>query len=506
MFFVTMLLNEVVSWVRAQSGSRSLRAILYMDEIFGYFPPSATPPSKRPMLTLLKQARAQGLGVVLATQNPVDLDYKGLSNTGTWFIGRLQTEQDRNRVMDGLAGASDGALDRKTTERLIAGLSSRVFLMQNAHEDAPVLFRTRWTLSYLGGPLTGAQITRLVDHQEVRVPETDVATGSVATPGAALPSESTRPTVPGDIAERFVVVAHPPTGEERLVYRPALAAAVTLHYANVRANVDEWQDIHLLAPLLGVGRTSPWKTAVETTASLVFEDDPDPDATFASLPSAASNAKSYATWAKRLPGHLYRTRPLRLWRCRKPKLTGQVGETEGDFKVRLREALRAERDLAVEKLRRRYAPKLARMEERIRSAEQRVDVERSQYSQKKSQAAISLGATVVGALFGRKLGSLGNLGRATTTMRGAGRAVRERGDIARAKERVSGLRQQLADLEAQFETDLARLHSGGNLEGVHIKALNLTCRKTDIDIAPLALVWTPWRVGPQGIAEPAYDA
>ncbi|MCA9086899.1 MAG: ATP-binding protein, partial [Planctomycetaceae bacterium] len=136
MFFVTIFLNEVVSWMRAQSGTSSLRAILYMDEVFGYFPPTANPPSKTPMLTLLKQARAFGLGVVLATQNPVDLDYKGLSNAGTWFIGRLQTERDKARVLDGLEGASAAAghaFDRRQMEVILSGLGSRVFLLNNVH-------------------------------------------------------------------------------------------------------------------------------------------------------------------------------------------------------------------------------------------------------------------------------------------------------------------------------------------------------------------------------------
>src|SRR3990172_8052895 len=101
MFLVTILLNEGLAWIRTQPGTSSLRAILYMDEVFGFFPPSANPPSKTPMLTLLKQARAYGLGVVLATQNPVDLDYKGLGNAGTWFLGRLQTERDKLRVLYG---------------------------------------------------------------------------------------------------------------------------------------------------------------------------------------------------------------------------------------------------------------------------------------------------------------------------------------------------------------------------------------------------------------------
>ena len=164
MFFVTLLLNELVAWMRSQPGTNSLRAILYMDEVFGYFPPTANPPSKRPMLTLLKQGRAYGLGCVLATQNPVDLDYKGLSNTGTWFLGRLQTERDKARVIEGLEGASattGAGFDRPRMERQLAGLGNRVFLIHNVHEDGPVLFETRWALSYLRGPLTRQQIARL---------------------------------------------------------------------------------------------------------------------------------------------------------------------------------------------------------------------------------------------------------------------------------------------------------------------------------------------------------
>ena len=505
MFFVTMLLNEVVSWVRTQPGSRSLRAILYMDEIFGYVPPTANPPSKRPMLTLLKQARAQGLGVVLATQNPVDLDYKGLSNAGTWFVGRLQTERDKARVMDGLEGASGGGFDRHETDRLLSGLTSRVFLMSNAHEDAPVLFQTRWALSYLSGPLTGKQISRLKADRpqtEVARPATTVVQKTEATGDVLTPS---RPTIPTAIAERFLRVMHPVVGEERLVYRPALGATATLHYANVKARVDEWQDVTVLAPL-AASAASPWKTAVECeTSALLFDSEPADGATFSPLPAKAANAKSYVKWQKMLASHLYRERPLRLWRCRKPALVSRPGEPEGDFKVNLRAAVREERDLAVEKLRQRYAPKLARLQERIGAADQRVEVEQSQYSQKRTQTAISIGATLVGALFGRKLGSLGNVGRATTAMRGAGRAAREQGDIGRAKEKAGVLRAKLKELERKFEDDIEALEAAIDVDELDTTEMRVACRKTDLDIQPLMVVWTPWRVGPDGIAEPAYD-
>ena len=168
MFFVSMLLNELLGWMRTQSGTTSLRAILYMDEVFGYFPPVSNPPSKTPLLRLLKQARAFGLGVVLATQNPVDLDYRGLSNTGTWLIGRLQTERDQMRVMDGLqGGALGGKMDAERLKPILAGLESRTFLLHNVHEDGPVVFKSRWALSYLRGPLTRDQIKQLAPPSEM---------------------------------------------------------------------------------------------------------------------------------------------------------------------------------------------------------------------------------------------------------------------------------------------------------------------------------------------------
>ncbi|HLP15391.1 MAG TPA: helicase HerA-like domain-containing protein, partial [Bacteroidota bacterium] len=170
MFFVTILLSEMLAWTRSQSGTGSLRAILYMDEIYGYFPPTANPPSKTPMLTLLKQARAFGVGVLLSTQNPVDLDYKGLANCGTWFIGRLQTERDKARVMEGLEGAmAGGNFDRQKTEAMLASLGDRVFLMRNVHEDDSVLFQTRWALTYLRGPMTLAQIQKLSSAKTSRL-------------------------------------------------------------------------------------------------------------------------------------------------------------------------------------------------------------------------------------------------------------------------------------------------------------------------------------------------
>src|SRR5262249_35341283 len=180
----------------AQSGPSSLRAVLYMDEIAGYCPPVANPPAKQPLLTLLKQGRAFGLGVVLVTQNPVDLDYKGLSNTGTWLIGRLQTERDKARVLEGLEGIAAGSglkFDRQEMEQTLAGLNNRIFLLNNVHEDGTEVFESRWAMSYLCGPLTRTQIKSLMDPvkaQSAAAPQAMAAAAGQAVSGLASPAPS----------------------------------------------------------------------------------------------------------------------------------------------------------------------------------------------------------------------------------------------------------------------------------------------------------------------------
>ena len=235
MFFVSLLLNQVLGWMRTQSGTTSLRAILYMDEIFGYFPPVANPPSKLPLLTLLKQGRAFGLGVVLATQNPVDLDYKGLANTGTWFIGRLQTERDKARVLEGLEGIAAGTgqkFDKQEMEQLLAGLNNRIFLMNNVHDDAPEVFETRWAMSYLRGPLTRTQIKSLMDPLK----------GAAIAPAAApvvstasvvnAPVQNERPVLPPEITQYYIPVRSSGGADASLSYHPMLLGAAEVRYSN----------------------------------------------------------------------------------------------------------------------------------------------------------------------------------------------------------------------------------------------------------------------------------
>ncbi len=514
MFFVTMLLNEVIAWMRAQPGTSSLRALLYMDEIFGYLPPTAAPPSKTPMLTLLKQARAFGLGVVLATQNPVDLDYKALSNAGTWFIGRLQTERDKERVLDGLEGASTTAgraIDRRKLDEMLSALGQRVFLMHNVHEDQPVLFQTRWALSYLKGPLTRAQIQTLMESRkehvlpaatpppiEQRVPASQTALGGE-------PTATQPPVLPAGIPELFLPVKGPLSETESLIYRPAFLGSGRLHFVDARAEVDIWEKTVLLSSLAADETRISWDEATE------FRDsDPEFDkkgltkVRFAALPPVAARPESYAAWKKDLANYLYQNRTLNLWKCPPLKQTSEVGESEGDFRARLSHLVREKRDLEVEKLRNRYAPKLARLEERLRKAEARVSKEEAQYGQQKMQTAVSLGATILGALFGRKMVSAGTVGRATTSMRGVGRVAREKEDIARAQKEVEIIQQKLVELEEEFREKVAHMQEEFTAEELELEEVKIRPRKGDISVGAIALVWTPWRLDRSGLAEPAF--
>ena len=510
MFFVSLLLNETLAWVRSQSGTTSLRAVVYMDEIFGYFPPVANPPSKLPLLTLLKQARAFGVGIVLATQNPVDLDYKGLANTGTWFIGRLQTERDRARVLDGLEGVaagSDKRFDRAAMEETLGGLGNRVFLLNNVHEDAPEVFETRWTMSYLRGPLTRTQIRQLMaGRKPAPAPSRPASAPAVAAappaptgraPAAVGPSvgppSGTRPVLPPGVPQHFVPTRGSGPAGATLVYQPSVLGAVTVRFADAKAGVDQTEELVVATPVTDGAVPVNWEGAEPLDVPVAdLETAPGEPAEWASLPPAAGKAKSYETWSRDLAAWVYAQRRLELLRDPASGATARPGESERDFRVRLRETARAERDERVEALRKKYAPKRATLEERLRRAQQSEAREREQVSQQGVQTAISVGATILGTLFGRKTVSAGSIGRATTAARGAGRVLKEREDVARAQETVAAVQQDLAELEAELQAEIGEHEARAEAE--RLETVALRPKKSDIRVRLCALAWTPhWR-------------
>ncbi len=516
MFFVSLLLNQVLSWMRGLSGTTSLRALLYIDEIFGYLPPIGNPPSKLPLLTMLKQARAFGVGVVLATQNPVDLDYKALSNAGTWFIGRLQTERDKARLLDGLEGAAAGVggrFDRRAMEQTLAGLGSRVFLLNNVHEDAPVVFNTRWMMSYLRGPITREQIRVLMEPHKAAArtsvpatvpapaiaattafaPTTVTAPTAVAAPPtvAPTPAAGVAPTLSPDISHFFM----PVRGSRKsrtVVYKPYLLGAARTHFLDTKLGVDRLEDIVAVTPIVDAPIPVDWEQAdVIDLAVTDLEKRGDLDAQYDALPAAAGQSKSYTTWNKNFATWVYRTQKLEMFRSPSLKQTSEPGETERDFRLRLQQLAREQRDDAVDALRKKYASKLTTLQERIRKAEQAVEREQAQARQAGLQTAVNVGSTLLGALLGRKAVSASTVGKAATTAKSLGRASQQREDIARAEETVEALQKQLADLQAEFDAETAKITASIDPLTEELSPVIVKPRKTDITVQLVSLVWMP---------------
>ncbi|WP_291431689.1 DUF87 domain-containing protein [Deinococcus sp.] len=498
MFFVSMLLNATLAWMRTQSGTSSLRAVLYMDEIAGYFPPNGNPPSKPPMLTLLKQARAFGLGVVLSTQNPVDLDYKGLSNTGTWMIGRLQTDNDKARVLEALQGATSGpgALTRDQLDALLSGLGKRVFLMHNVHEARPTLFTTRWTMSYLAGPITGTQIRRLMGERKADGGGQTADGQTVALPSATSlePSAAAKPVVPPGVTEVFV-----PTSQADVQYHAQLLAVAQVRYVSVKYRLDVAGVLPLVADVTDGPIPVSWDEATELHIDPGTLQQAGVDgATFSDVPAALLNAKNHARWAKEAARFVAGSRPLTLWQEPGSGLISAPGETEGDFRARASLAGREARDAAVQKLRARYGPKVAALQDRLARAQLKVQQQQAQAQQAQLQTAMSVGAGVLGALFGG--------GRKTTALRsgvsGVGRSMREGQDVQAAQTEMMQVAGQLEDLQAQVqaEVDALTLTASSDLLRLDVKA-----KSTDVTVPLVALAWLPYTHGASGMLTPAWD-
>ena len=519
MFFMTMLLADILAWIRTQPGTGSLRAILYIDELFGYMPPVANPSSKVLLLTLLKQARAFGLGVVLATQNPVDLDYKGLANTGTWFIGRMQTERDKARVMEGLEGASTGAaFDKDAMDKTIAGLGKRVFLMHSVHEAAPITFETRWTMSYLAGPMTREQI-KAVTLQSGAAVAPSVVASKVTTAGVAAaaassssgggmsaldPSVGRAPVLSPDVPQYFI----PPIGTpSNLSYNPRIIGVADISYSSVKYNITEQRRIVALTDIVDGPIAINWSdddyVNIDPTT---LESTPRDGATFGEVAKIATAPKSYAVWTKTFQKWLSTNETVEIFRSPSTKLVSNPGETERDFRVRLQQSTRENRDAKVEALRSKYATKLTAMQERIRKAQQAVEREQSEASQAKVGAFISVGSAVLGAIFGRGKIGVGTINKVSTAARAGGRAVQQSGDVTRAGDTVEALQAQNQELEAALQGEIDALGATFDAQAEQLEDITVKAKAGDITVQFVGLAWVPYTRDASGMSSAAWRA
>jgi len=506
MFFVSLLLTQLLGWMRTQSGTTSLRSLFYMDEIFGYLPPVANPPAKAPLMTLLKQARAFGLGIVLATQNPVDLDYKGLSNTGTWFIGRLQTDRDKERVLDGLEGASasGGRFNRKRMQQILAGLGKRIFLMNNVNEDEPVIFETRWVMSYLRGPLTRNQIKQLMDPKKAAQPisESTVVFSQVASKARKPETAKGRPALPPDIPQYFYPVRKGQPAGASLFYEPMLLGVGKVYFSDKKMAINTEKPISLLTDFADHPSMINWDEAQEVSLSEadVEKDARDENARFGEPPREAAKKQNYLDWSKDFNEWLYRNQSLELLKSPSLSTVSEPGESDRDFRIRLQMVAHEKRDELVEQLRKKYASKIASLENRIRRAEDAVAREAEQAKQQKLQTAISFGTTLLGAFMGRKAVSRSTIGRATTAARGASRAMKEAQDVKRAKESAQVLQQQLYELQEQLTNEIEQVKSSVDPMTENLESYVLRPKKIDISVSLVALTWVPyWQDNKGGI-------
>ncbi len=529
MFFVTILLNELLSWMRMQPGTSSLRALFYMDEVYGYFPPSAKPPSKPPMLVLLKQARAFGLGIALATQNPVDLDYKGLSNIGTWFLGRLQTERDKARVLEGLEGASAQSgkpFNRSAMEQTLAALGSRVFLMNNVHDDAPTIFQSRWALSFLRGPLSRQQIQGLMDPRRAELSGNAISgkssaggqrTGdgnadtnaSEAGASHANRSESppdTRPILPTGVDERFWIPSRMPRQNSKLIYQPAILAQSACHYVRASGKIDSWEDVGLLVSCeRGVG-TDLWQKSKRLPPNKIeLSKQPDEEYAFGELPPALINAKQYKSWAKDLADHLYRSLPMKLYYCKELDTTSAPGESEMDARIAWTQKVRELRDGVKAKLSDKYGKLLNALEGKIRTAQQRVEREKADYDNAKWNSALSFGTSILGALLGNKIVSRTNVSRTSSAAKTLGKAAQGRSDVQAAASVLEHLLAEKYDLNEAFEKEVHEMQDKFSVEGLTLEPLEIPCRKGDIKVDLLCLLWIPYEMDSRGVATPLVE-
>ncbi len=495
MAFVTLIAGQTISWMRSQPGTSSLRALFLMDEVFGYVPPVANPPSKTPILTLMKQARAYGLGVVLATQNPVDLDYKGLANAGLWFLGRLQTARDKARVLDGLEGAAasaGGGFDRGRLDRLLSGLEQRRFLMHSIHGDEETLFQSRWTMSYLRGPLLRDEIRRLITTSSETPPVVDRPW-----PDTTLASRGgPRPILPPGIAEVFLAPRErllrgdAAASPEVFHYSPHILAKAIVRYSLASAGIEEHREQYYLAPAPTTVGESAWESATLLDGAPEIEPTPR-TGTFATVPPVLTGPRGYSGLAASLKNYLARSASLSAWRAPTLGEVSRPEESERDFRLRIAHRARERRDAEIEKLQARHAQKLVTLDDRIERARQKVEREQAQAKDQSMQTYVSIGSAVIDALLGRKKISSRTIGRAATSMRSASRATRQQADVAHAEESLQSLEERRRQIETDIEHELEMIRLAWAPDALAIEPIEIPARKTDTIVEHVVLAWFP---------------
>lgn len=512
MFFVTLLYTAVETWMRAQSGTTSLRAVIYFDEIFGYLPPVGNPPSKEPMLRLLKQARAFGVGMLLATQNPVDLDYKALSNAGTWFIGKLATEQDKARLLDGLASAVPGGLDTREYDRLISALGKRVFLLRNVHEKQPILFQTRWAMNYLAGPVTRTKIPALNalagadasggaegrrgrgagESTQPPIPDTQ-------SPIPDLPGTTSQPAVPGRVGEYFLPrtltlrEAAEVDGrslpidarEQGILYRPLLLAQAHVRYTKRKYNLDveKVRTALVMEPnRRGVIRWQQHEAEVIEPRRL--ERSPLPDARFINLEAPLNEAKTIRSMQSDFEDWIYRSGEVQVQANEELDVYAGPDVPDAEFEKLCADAAAEKREEEIDDVEADFEKRLERIYDKLEREERELAEDEAEYAQRKREEAVKHVETIIG-LFTRRRRSV------SSSMTKRRMTAKAKADVEESEEAIAEFKKEIDELKAEMEEALAEVHEKWDEIAVQKTLIPVSPYKKDINVDLFGVAWLP---------------
>ncbi len=549
MFFVTLLYSAVESWMRAQTGTNSLRALLYFDEIFGYLPPIGNPPSKQPMLRMLKQARAFGVGQVLVTQNPVDVDYKALSNAGTWFIGKLQTDQDKQRLLDGLQGAMGGDLDRDTYDDLISSLGKRVFLLHNVHEHGAQVFQTRWAMNYLAGPLTRSQIpalNQLAGAGEPAASQIDPwgsapavvsptlprpsateqpSAGSIPPPVPAqqveaakpLAGSSTRPGVPSGVAEYFLpnnltfTQAFKAAGleysqealQQGLLYRPVLLAQANIRFSNRKYNLE--YEMSRTALVVDPDRRGVvrWDDYLDSPVDPNrLDSQPDPRARFSALEAPLSDARTIKSLERDFQDWAYRTTQVMVKANEDLKVYAGPEVSQAEFRKMCADAARDERDKELRKVADSYDRKIESIQNKLGREERELQEDESELSQRKMEELGTHAENIFSLFSGRRR-------RMSTSLTKRRLTEQAKADVEESLDAIDDFKKQIADLEKEKARELQEVNSRWGEIANQVSEIPVTPYKKDVLVDLFGVAWLPYHLVQTGseVSElPGYNA
>lgn len=481
MFFVSLLLNQMVSWMRRQEGTTSLKALLYMDEIFGYFPPNSNPPSKQPMLTLLKQARSFGVGVILSTQNPVDIDYKGLANIGTWFIGRLQTKQDKEKVIDGLSSAVEGKIDKNEMENLLSNLEKRTFILKNINEDGIKIFQTRWTLSYLKGPITKEQIKFLMANKNINfVSKPEIQKTKIETPSR---QNSPKPLIPNLIEQKYLYTSQ----NESYYLQGYLVFKCSVHFVDSVKNIDQTNELNYKFYLQKEASNVNFEELEELKEN-GFETNERVNSNYYETPVFIQNEKELKQIQKDFSDFIYRNSKLSLYKNEDLKIISKQNESLIDFKIRIQDRLNEKTDEQIESLQEKFSKTNDSIDDKLNKLFDKLEKEQLQANTTTTDAIISIGTSLLGAFLG-KTTTASTLGKVASSAKGATKILKEKSDVKYVENEIQQLQIEKEELQKTLENEISKINEENKISNFQIEEIFIKPKRTDIFNVKLELLW-----------------